>query len=64
MDTPDTHMWDVTAVCDVSDASQGHLLCEGLTKAGQALADLARQQGGSTTWIDIVLNYPLKGPTT
>jgi hypothetical protein len=32
-----TYVWDVAAVCDVPDTRQGHLLGEGLSKAGQAL---------------------------
>lgn len=53
-------MWDVAAVCDVPDPSQGHLLREGFSKAGQALRDLAAQQRGGTVGVDIVLNHPLQ----
>lgn len=55
-------MWYVAAVGNVPDACQRHLLCEGLTKAGQALRDFAAQQGGSTTRLNVILNHPLKRP--
>jgi len=57
-----THMWYVVAVGDVPDACQRHLLREGLTEAGQALGDLAAQQGGCTTRLNVILNHPLKRP--
>lgn len=55
-------MWDVVAVCNITNACERHLLSECLTKAGQALRYLATQQRCSTTWINIVLNHPLQGP--
>jgi hypothetical protein len=57
-------VWDVASVCDVPDACEGHLLGEGLAKAGQALGDLTAQQGGGTPRIHIILNNPLKRPAT
>lgn len=57
-----THVRDVAAVCNVPDARQGHLLGEGLPKAGQALGDLAAQQRGGAVGVDVVLDDPLQGP--
>lgn len=57
-----THVWDVAAVCDVTDACERNLLGEGLAEAWQALADLAGQQGCGTPRVHVVLNHPLQGP--